>query len=170
MIESRFTNRTPAFVTLLVLGTLAFMGCTSEASTTADAASSMPAGQQAASVSCEMTFSMEGWSLIVSKAEGKGTVTCDNGQTAEVVIEVTGGGLTVGKTKIDKGTGKFSKVADISEIFGSYAQAEAQAGAVESASAQALTKAEVSLAITAEGRGWSIGVSGAKFEIKRAET
>jgi len=33
-----------------------------------------------------------------------------------------------------------------------------------------LTKGEVSLAITAEGRGWGIGVSGAKFEIKHAES
>ena len=125
--------------------------------------------QAAADVSCEMTFTMEGWSAIITKAEGEGTVTCDNGQTAAVVLEVTGGGLTAGKTEIDEGKGTFSDVRDISEIFGDYAQAEATAGAVESASAQALTKGEVSLAITAQGRGWSLGVSGAKFTIARAE-
>jgi hypothetical protein len=84
-----------------------------------------------------------------------------------VQIDVIGGGLTVGKTTIDEGEGTFSKVKDISEIFGSYAQAEASAGAVESVSAQAMTKGEVSLAITTEGRGWTLGVSGAKFTIER---
>lgn len=132
-----------------------------------------PAAQEqqmaAADVSCEMNFTMEGWSAIVTKAEGQGTVTCDNGQTAEVMLEVDGAGLTAGKTEIDDGRGVFSDVEDISEIFGAYAQAEAGAGAVESASAQALTKGEVSLAITAKGRGWSLGVSGAKFNIERAD-
>ena len=170
MIASRFQKRSPASVALLVLGTLACVGGVTEGTATADATSSTVAEQQAADVSCEMTFSLEGWSAIVSKSEGKGTVTCDNGQTADVVIHVTGGGLTFSKTKIDEGTGKFSRVADISEVFGSYAQAEAQAGAVKSSSAQVMTKGEVSLAVTSEGRGWSIGISGAKFEIKRAES
>lgn len=136
----------------------------------ADATAVAPVAQQdSAEVSCEMTFTMEGWSAIVSKAEGDGTVTCDNGQSADVTLSVTGGGLTVGKTEIDEGKGVFSDVEDISEIFGSYAQAEASAGAVDEArSAQALTKGEVSLAITAEGRGWTLGVSGAKFTIERA--
>jgi len=71
-----------------------------------------------------------------------------------VRIDVIGGGLTAGKTTIDEGEGTFSEVKDISEIFGSYAQAEASAGAGESVSAQAMTKGEVSLAITTEGRGW----------------
>jgi hypothetical protein len=140
---------------------------TNQADAAADTAT--VAQENSADVSCEMTFTMEGWSAIVSKAEGQGTVSCDNGQSADVVLEVTGGGLTVGKTEIDEGKGTFSDVEDISEIFGSYAQAEASAGAVDEAvSAQALTKGEVSLAITTEGRGWSLGVSGAKFTIERA--
>jgi hypothetical protein len=135
----------------------------------ADAAAVEPVAQQdAAEVACEMTFTMEGWSAIVSKAEGEGTVTCDNGQSADVTLAVTGGGLTVGKTEIDEGKGVFSDVEDISEVFGAYAQAEASAGAVDEArSAQVLTKGEVSLAITAEGRGWTLGVSGAKFTIEK---
>jgi len=136
----------------------------------ADAAAVAPVAQQeGADVSCEMSFTMAGWSAIVSKAEGEGTVTCDNGQSADVTLSVTGGGLTVGKTEIDEGKGVFSDVEDISEIFGAYAQAEASAGAVDEArSAQALTKGEVSLAITSRGRGWTLGVSGAKFTIEKA--
>lgn len=130
-----------------------------------------PAGRQPSpNVSCEMTFTMKGWSAFVAKAEGKGAVTCDNGQRADVVLAVTGGGLTFGRTEIEEGKGVFSKVTDISEIFGSYAQAEASAGAVESVSAQALTKGSVSLAVTTKGRGWSLGVSGARFSIAHAET
>lgn len=126
--------------------------------------------QASSDVSCEMTFTMKGWSAIVTKSEGQGTVTCGNGQRADVVLSVTGGGLTFGRTNIDDGKGVFSGVTDMSEIFGSYAQAEASAGAVESVSAQALTKGHVSLAITTKGSGWSLGVSGAKFSIQRADT
>lgn len=123
---------------------------------------------QSTEVSCEMTFTMEGWSAIISKAEGEGVVTCDNGQSEPVMLKITGGGLTFSKTTIDEGKGVFSRVADISEVFGDYAQAEASAGAVEAVSAQVLTKGEVSLAITTKGRGWSLGVSGAKFSITRS--
>jgi len=128
------------------------------------------AQQDQAGVSCEMTFNMKGWSAIVSKSEGEGVITCDNGQTADVKLSVTGGGLTFGKTEIEEGKGSFTRVRDISEIFGSYAQAEAAAGTASAArSAQALTKDNVSLTITADGRGWTLGVSGAKFTIERDE-
>jgi hypothetical protein len=127
------------------------------------------AQQKSSGVSCEMTFTMKGWSAFVTKAEGTGTVTCDNDQRADVILAVTGGGLTFGRTSIEEGKGVFSDVTDMSEIFGSYAQAEASAGAVESVSAQALTKGSVSLAITTKGSGWSLGVSGARFSIQRAE-
>jgi hypothetical protein len=116
-----------------------------------------------------MAFTMKGWSAIVSKAEGKGAVTCDNGQRADVVLTVTGGGLTFGKTEVEDGKGVFTGVTDINDIFGAYGQAEAAAGAVESVSAQALTKGNVGLAITTKGKGWSLGVSGARFSIERAK-
>ncbi len=142
-----------------------------EANTASAEAKVAPIAQQGgADVSCEMAFTMKGWSAIFSKSEGEGVITCDNGQTADVKLSVTGGGLTFGKTEIDEGKGTFSSVKDISEVFGAYAQAEASAGAVdETRTAQALTKGEVSLAITAEGRGWTLGVSGAKFTIERVE-
>ena len=40
-------------------------------------------------------------------------------------------------------------------------------GAVKSAEASALTKGEVSLALSGTGSGWSLGVSGAKFTISK---
>ena len=166
--------RSSPIAILIVLATSAALACAAPQDTSSEAEmqpgadeSLAAARQQNAEVSCGMRFTMEGWSAIIQKAEGEGVVTCDNGQTANVKIEVIGGGLTVGKTTIDEGEGTFSKVKDISEIFGSYAQAEASAGAVEAVSAQALTKGEVSLVITTEGRGWSLGISGAKFTIER---
>jgi hypothetical protein len=167
MIASRRFPRTSSAAFAFAIGALVCMSTASGRAhgTVGDAGALQ---EKKANVSCEMAFTMSGWSAIVSKAEGKGVVTCNNGQRADVVLSITGGGLTVGKTQIDEGKGVFSDVANISEIFGSYAQAAATAGAVESVSAQALTKGPVSLAITTKGRGWSLGVQGASFSIERA--
>ena len=118
-------------------------------------------------IGCSMQFTLKGWSVFYKQAKGSGTVTCENGQSAEVAIKVKGGGLTVGKSEIVDGKGSFSEVNDISEVFGAYASAEAHAGAVKSASATAMTKGEISLAITGQGRGWDLGVSFGRFVIKR---
>ena len=121
----------------------------------------------AAEVKCEMTFSMKGWSAFYKTASGTGTVKCSNGQSSEVKLRAKGGGLTVGKSSIEDGHGEFSAVQNIDEIFGSYAAAEAHAGAVKSAKAQVLTKGEVSLALSGKGRGWDLGVAFGKLTISR---
>lgn len=118
-------------------------------------------------IDCEMTFTLKGWSAFYKTATGKGTVTCSNGESAKVTIKAKGGGLTVGKSEITDGYGDFSDVRDIDEIFGSYAQAEAHAGAVKSTQASVVTKGEVSLALTGKGRGWDVGVGFGKFTISR---
>jgi hypothetical protein len=122
---------------------------------------------QEATVDCRLNYNLSGWAIIYKEASGSGTVTCSNGQSANVNITAKGGGLAAGKYEIDDGVGTFSKVRDISEIFGTYAQAEAQAGAVKSAHAQALTKGEVSLGLAGTGRGWDLGVSFGAFTIER---
>jgi hypothetical protein len=120
-----------------------------------------------AQVKCEMTFSMKGWSAFYKTANGTGTVKCSNGQSSEVKLRARGGGLTVGKSSIEDGHGEFSAVQNIDEIFGSYASAEAHAGAVKSAKAQVMTKGEVSLALSGKGRGWDLGVAFGKLTISR---
>src|SRR5262245_3095935 len=90
-------------------------------------------------VTCEMTFNLKGWSAFYKTAKGDGTISCDNGQKARVSIKATGGGITFGKSEIIGGTGRFTKVAGIGELFGSYVQSEAHAGAGKSSDAQALT-------------------------------
>jgi hypothetical protein len=120
-----------------------------------------------ASVKCDLAFNLSGWSLIYKHAEGNGTVTCDNGQRANVKIEVVGGGLTAGKYHIDHGKGEISHVHSINDVYGNYAQAGAEAGVVKSSTAQVLTKGTTSLALAGTGEGVNLGVSVGKFTISK---
>lgn len=121
-----------------------------------------------ADLECKMHFTMKGWSAIIKKARGHGKVTCSNGESMPVNLEMVGGGLTAGKWQIDDGTGTFTDVHHISEVLGSYAQGEATAAAGKAGTAQVLTKGTVSLALAGVGQGIDLGLSGAKFTISRA--
>jgi hypothetical protein len=116
---------------------------------------------------CRLDYTLKGWSAIYKTSSGSGTITCENGQTAKVKISAKGGGLTAGKSEIRDGHGKFSQVADIKELFGSYVAGSVSAGAVKSSEAQAMTKGEVSLALAGSGTGVELGVSFGKFTITR---
>jgi len=122
---------------------------------------------QAAMTVCTMTFTMKGWSAFYATSKGTGTITCDNGQTAKVKLQAKGGGITAGKSSITDGHGKFSEVMDIGDLFGSYAAANAEAAAGEAAGAKAMTKGEVSLALSGKGKGVELGVSFGKFTITK---
>ena len=122
---------------------------------------------QAAAVDCKLKFTMSGWSAFYKRADGTGTVTCNNGQSMNVKLSARGGGLSAGKSTIRNGVGEFSAVQTIDDVLGSYASAEAHAGAVKSSKAQAMTKGEVSLALSGTGEGWDLGIAFGKFTIKR---
>lgn len=141
------------------LGALAL--CLALASTAA-----MPA-MAAGTTTCKMSYSLSGWSAFYKTASGRGTVTCSNGQSLSVKIVAKGGGLTFGKYRVDNGFGEFANVSDIRDVLGSYATAEAHAGAEKNASAQAMTNGDVSLALSGKGEGWSLGVAFSKFTISR---
>lgn len=121
----------------------------------------------ATSTKCKMTYSLAGWSAIYSTSSGNGTITCDNGQSARSFLRAKGGGLTAGKSKIVNGSGTFSEVSDISELFGSYASADVHAGMVESSAAQVVTKGTVSLAFSGTGKGIDLGVAFGEFVIEK---
>jgi len=121
----------------------------------------------AKSTKCKMTYSLTGWSAGYSTASGSGTISCDNGQAARSFLRAKGGGLTAGKSKIVNGSGTFSEVGDIGELFGSYASAEAHAGAGGSSAAQVVTKGTVSLAFSGTGKGIDLGVTFGEFVIER---
>ncbi|RDI98568.1 hypothetical protein DVT68_08540 [Dyella solisilvae] len=120
-----------------------------------------------AEVKCTLHFSLSGWSLIYKRATGEGTVTCTNGQRADVKITLNGGGLTAGKYRIDNGVGDITHVRTIDDVFGTFAQAGAEAGVVKSGEAQVLTKGTTSLALHGSGQGINLGVSVGAFEISR---
>jgi hypothetical protein len=120
-------------------------------------------------IDCEMRFNLSGWSAIYKHAEGTGLINCNNGKSYPVNIVAVGGGLTVGKYKVENGKGKFSDVYSPSDLFGDYVQGEANAGIVKSGTAQVLTKGTASLALAGAGEGVDIGISFGKFTISRAK-
>lgn len=117
---------------------------------------------------CDMRYSLTGWSAIYKHAEGTGLITCNNGKSYPVDIVAVGGGLTVGKYKIENGKGEFTNVTTPSQLFGDYVQGEANAGIVKSAQAEILTKGSASLALAGSGNGVDLGISFGKFTISRA--
>ena len=125
--------------------------------------------EKSGDLDCKLQFSLSTWSAIYKHSEGSGVVTCENGKTMRVTIAAKGVGLTVGKSHIDGGTGRFTDVYKLSDVFGSYAQAEAHAGVVKSATAQVLTKGEVSLALAGTGEGVGLGVDIGQFTLSRAK-
>ena len=122
---------------------------------------------QAADLDCKLKYTMSGWSAFYKRADGTGTVTCNNGQSINVKLAARGGGLSAGKSTIRDGVGEFSGVYKIEDVLGNYASAEAHAGAVKSSQAQAMTKGEVSLALSGTGEGWDLGIAFGKFKISR---
>src|ERR1700733_12852503 len=118
-----------------------------------------------APVKCHLAFSMSGWSAIYQHAEGRGRVTCNNGQRAAVTISVHGGGLTAGKFHVS-GRGEISNVYSIRDVYGSYAQVGASAGAGRSGTAQVLTKGTTSMALSGSGEGVDLGVAVDAFKIE----
>lgn len=125
-----------------------------------------PAAHAAGDIDCRLRFDMSGWSAFYKTASGTGTITCDDGSSLAVKVSSKGGGLTFGKSKIEGGVGEFSGVGNIRETLGTYAAAEAHAGAVKSSQAQVVTKGEVSLALAGTGKGWDLGVAFGNFVIE----
>lgn len=117
-------------------------------------------------IDCSLRYNLKGWSAFYKEAKGTGTITCDNGESAEVRLIARGGGFTFGKTEIVDGQGKFHSERSLSELYGVYGSAEAHAGASNSASAQIVTKGNVSLALRGTGKGVDLGIAFGSFEIK----
>jgi len=98
--------------------------------------------------------------------DGTGHITCTNGQTASVVIRARGGGVTFGSSEVSAGTGAFSSVRDIADLFGNYVEVGAHAGAGASADAHAMMKSNVNLSIAGTGVGINLGFAFGQFRIE----
>lgn len=108
--------------------------------------------------SCTMTYRMSGWSFVYKQYDGIGNISCNNGQRAQVALASKSIGFTLGKSEID-GTGVFSSVRNLNEIYGNYVALEGHAGVTKSVDGQVLTRGEISLALSGNGRGVDIGVT-----------
>lgn len=119
-------------------------------------------------ISCKMTYRMKGWSFAYKQYDGTGEVSCNNGQSARVILESKSLGFSIGVSEIE-GTGQFTELKDINEIYGTFASLEGHAGVTKSGSGQVLTRGVVSLALSGEGRGIDIGVTLGGLKISRAD-
>ena len=126
-----------------------------------------PSAHAAGNMDCELRFNLSGWSIFYKTATGNGTITCDNGASIPVKISAKGGGLTVGKSTVSDGRGKFTGAYSLNDLIGTYGGAEVHAGASRSSNAQVVTKGDISLALAGTGRGWDLGVGFGKFVIER---
>lgn len=111
-----------------------------------------------AMTSCTMTYKLSGWSFVYKQYDGIGNISCSNGQRAQVALSSKSIGFTIGKSEIE-GTGVFSEVRNLNEIYGNFVALEGHAGATKSVDAQVLTRGEISLALSGKGRGVDIGVT-----------
>ncbi len=114
---------------------------------------------------CRMSYHIKGWSFIYKNYKGTGTVRCENGQSAPISIRIHGGGPTIGKSEVE-GRGRFTAVRNLSEIYGTYAEADAHAGVTKSVDGRILTKGEVSVSLSGVGRGVDLGLAFGAFTIK----
>lgn len=131
------------------------------------AAAFAPQARAAGNIDCELRYNLTGWSAFYKTASGSGTISCDNGASFPVTISAKGGGLTVGRTTITDGRGRFTGAYSLNDLVGTYAAAEVHASASKATDAQVMTKGDVSLALAGTGRGWSLGVGFGKFVIER---
>ncbi len=137
-------NRLTGFLSLSLLA--AILGLTSAAAS----AESL--------TSCTMTYKLSGWSFVYKQYDGIGNISCGNGQRAQVALASKSVGFTIGKSEIE-GTGVFSEVKNLNEIYGSFVALEGHAGATKSIDGQVLTRGEISLLLSGKGRGIDIGVT-----------
>ena len=94
-----------------------------------------PSAHAAGNIDCELRFNLSGWSIFYKTATGTGTITCDNGASIPVKISAKGGGLTVGKSTVSDGRGKFTGAYSVNDLIGTYGGAEVHAGASRSSNA-----------------------------------
>jgi hypothetical protein len=128
---------------------------------------SQPAAAAESMITCTMKYHLKGWSFAYSQYKGTGDISCNNGQSAHVILDSKAVGFTIGISEID-GTGKFTELKDINEIYGFFASLEGHAGVTKSGSGQVLTRGIISLALSGEGRGFDIGVTLGGLRIIRA--
>jgi hypothetical protein len=117
---------------------------------------------------CNLTYEVSGWSFIYKYAKGTGTITCADGQTANVKLVAHGGGFSLGTQSVKNGRGRFSGTLKIEHLYGTYIEVDSHAGVGEgrSVDARAMFKGRNRLSATGKGGGFSVGFVFGGFTIK----
>lgn len=123
-------------------------------------------GAQAAFTACRLDYQTHAWSVFYKNVTGTGTVTCENGERAEVTLQYHGGGITFGVSDLN-GVVRFSQVRDVGEVIGAYFTVEGHAGLVRSVEGRAGTRGPVWISQAGNGRGFDLGFAFGALSIRR---
>jgi hypothetical protein len=125
----------------------------------------LPASAQ--TVKCKLEYDLKGWSALYRFGEGSGRINCTNGQVASVSIRAHGGGVSFGTQKVTGATGTFSAVHAMEDLYGTYFDMGAHAGAGRSVDARFMMKGSGNLSFAGSGQGISLGFAFGSFSIRR---
>lgn len=114
---------------------------------------------------CTLHYTLTGWSVLYSSANGTGKVTCSGGQRLTVKIRARGVGLSVGRLRTIEGQGRFTGVYRIRDVLGAFMAIDAHAGAHRAGSVHAMTNGPVGLRMAGKGRGWDLGFAVSKVTL-----
>ena len=126
----------------------------------------LPQVAQAAFIHCRLQYEAEEWSAFYKSVRGTGTVSCDNGQRAQVKLRFQGGGFSVGMANLE-GHVRFSEVRELSEVLGTYVTMDGHGGFVRGGTGRILTKGSVWASDGAHGPGFNIGFTFGAMTIER---
>jgi len=122
-------------------------------------------GSKKGNVKCTMDFSLKSWSVFYKSAKGEGVIKCSNGQKAAVQLRGHGGGVTFGKFNIPDGTGEFTPVSKLEDLYGKYAEVGGEGGAGKARTGHSLSKDDITLDLKGKGTGGGFGFDFSGFRI-----
>jgi hypothetical protein len=126
----------------------------------------IPGAAQAGFTACRLEYETHAWSVFYKNVTGTGTVTCENGESANVTLQFHGGGITFGVSDLN-GVVRFSQVRDVSEVVGAYFTVEGHAGLSRSVEGRAGTRGPVWISQSGKGRGFDLGFAFGALSIRR---
>ena len=121
----------------------------------------------AQAMDCNITYNLKGWSAFYRTATGSGVLSCSNGQSANVKLNLKGGGFTVGVIDITAGKGKIFGVKNINDVFGGHFAMGVHAGFVKSVEARLVPHKTGALRMHGKGTGYNLGFDLGALKINR---
>ncbi|NOQ17399.1 MAG: hypothetical protein GQ581_10105 [Methyloprofundus sp.] len=127
----------------------------------------MSCSYAAQAMDCNITYNLKGWSAFYKTATGTGMLSCSNGQSANVKLNLKGGGFTIGVIDITAGKGKVFGVKSINDVFSGHFTMGAHAGFIKSVEGRLVPHKTGVLRMHGKGTGYNIGFYLGALKIKR---